>query len=478
MGDDRHGWLCSQTVTTPAEDFEFINGYPAGDSAGRLRELQFFHRAVEIFQTQMMAVSQIALRQGLRMFGATKPTQVVVWEQLMDAKTLLLTANTETVYAITHLALDQDGPTVIEAPPHMLGFLQDGLQRYLADIGPLGADKGAGGTFLVVPPGFDGKVPEGYHVVYSPTHSVCFAVRGFQDDAGTDAAVALMKQIKVYPLSSAGGAAPRMEFLNGSGRDVDTIFPDDHRYFELLAMLVEEEPADVFGPLERWLMQSIGISKGRPFMLDDKTRKVLDDAARLGAAMARAVTYDSPPEVYFYPGRQWQGLAAGLDYTFTKDGVPQVDARTNVYYMAAGNSPAMMAKNVGQGSQYLWTYRDSIGEYLNGAKTYRLHVPPNIPIRNFWSVVVYDAVSRSELQNGQPLPSISSYTKPIINTDGSIDIAFGPQQPPDAPNWIATVPSRGFFPMFRFYSPTEAYFDKTWQLNDVEAEPDARKPQC
>ena len=142
-------------------DFEFKDGYPVGDTAERLLELQKLNRAVEVYLTQMMPVSEIALREGLRAFGAKKPTQVVIWENLMDARTVLLTANTETVYAISHLDLKTDGPTVVEAPPHMLGFLQDGLQRYLADIGPLGPDKGKGGKFLVLPPGFDGKPARG-----------------------------------------------------------------------------------------------------------------------------------------------------------------------------------------------------------------------------------------------------------------------------------------------------------------------------
>ncbi len=130
------------------------------------------------------------------------------------------------------------------------------------------------------------------------------------------------------------------------------------------------------------------------------------EAARIGGAIARAITY-APLEVYYYPDRKWQGIPNGMTYTFSRDGTPQIDARDNVYYMAAGNSPAMMEKNVGQGSQYLWTYRDAGGNYLDGAKTYRLHVLPKIPAQNFWSVVVYDALSRSELQNGQPLPSLT-----------------------------------------------------------------------
>src|SRR5262245_3671772 len=176
----------------------------------------------------------------------------------------------------------------------------------------------------------------------------------------------------------------------------------------------------------------------------------------------------TPATKYFYPNRKWQDASGDLSYTFAKDGVPQIDPRNNVYYMAAGNSPAMMEKHVGQGSQYLWTYRDTSGAFLDGAKTYRLRVLPNIPAKNFWSVVVYDSLSRSELQNGQPLPSVSSYTKPKLNADGTIDIIFGPDAPNDGGNWIRTVPGRGWFPIFRFYSPTEAYFDKTWVLNDIE----------
>jgi hypothetical protein len=129
----------------------------------------------------------------------------------------------------------------------------------------------------------------------------------------------------------------------------------------------------------------------------------------------------------------------------------------------------MMDKNVGQGSQYLWTYRDADGDWLDGGKTYTMHIPPDIPAQNFWSVVVYDPLSRSQLQTSQRLPSVSSYTDPVVNADGSVDITFGPTKPEGGGNWIETVPGKGFFPMMRFYSPTEAYFDKTWKLEDVVA---------
>ena len=349
----------------------------------------------------------------------------------------------------------------------MLGFLQDGLQRYLADVGPLGADKGNGGKFLVLPPGFTGTVPEGYFVSRSPTYSVTLGLRGFQAEGKTDQAVGLMKQIKIYPLDKAG-SPPAMQFMNGSKQDIQTVFPDSFRFFELLAMLVEEEPLESFSPFERFQMQAIGVEKGKPFSPDDDTKALLHEAARLGGAIARANTYaSSAPGVFYYTDRKWQAVPEGMTYTFTRDGAPQIDARNNVYYMAAGNSPSMMAKNVGQGSQYLWTYRDADGAFLDGSKTYKLHVLPNIPAGNFWSVLVYDTISRSELQNGQPFPSVSSYTKPIVNPDGSIYILFGPNEPKAKSNWIKTVAGKGFFPMFRFYGPGEPFFDKTWKLEDL-----------
>ena len=182
-GAEPHGWLGTETLHTRFGHFEFKDGYPVGDTAARLRELQTLNRAVEVYLTQMMPVSEIALREGMRAFGSKKPTQVVIWENLMDARTVLLTANAETVYAMSHLDLKTDGPTVVEAPPHMLGFLQDGPQRYLADIGPAEPDKGHGGKFLILPPGFSGSVPEGYFVARIPTYSVAFAVREFRPRA-------------------------------------------------------------------------------------------------------------------------------------------------------------------------------------------------------------------------------------------------------------------------------------------------------
>jgi hypothetical protein len=465
---DLHGWIGTETVKTPSGNFEFQNGYPTPAAAEALFDQLKFNRAVDVYITQIPAVAIIESRRGIRDFGAKQSNQVVIWESLMDAASLVLTANTETVYGMGFLDLKGGGPTVIEAPPKMLGAAMDTLQRFLVDIGPLGPDKGKGGKYLFLPPGYDGKVPEGYFVVKSPTYSVNYFLRGFKVDGKTDQAVALMKQIEVYPLAKAADP-PKMEFLNGSGKAIDTIHSDNFSFYESLAQLVNEEPADVFTPLERGYMQSIGIEHGKPFNPDAKAKMLLADAARSGAAMARANSFASrDADTYYYKGRKWQ-YVGDVPYTFIKDGVTQVDRRAYVYYMALGNSPAMMSKNVGVGSYYLWTYKDGAGNFLDGEKNYKLHIPAKVPAKVFWSVLVYDSLSRSELKNGQKFPSISKYTDPIVNADGSVDVYFGPKMPKgQAKNWIETVAGKGWFPIFRFYGPLEPLFEKTWILNDIE----------
>ena len=364
-------------------EFGFENGYPTRAAAAALREQLVLNRAVEVFLAQLPAVAVMAQRCGMQDFGARRSSQVIIWESLMDAAALLLTANTETVYGLGFLYLDQDG-------------------------------------------------------------------------------------------LSAAGSPPPMEFLNGSGQAIDTIHADTIEFFEHLHRIMQEEPAEVFTPAERFYLQAIGIEKGQPFPADPGRVALLAEAARTAAAFARANCFASAdPATYYYPGKYWQAVS-GVPYTFVRDGVLEIDLRAFVYYMGLGNSPAMMAKNVGAGLQYLWAYRDADGDFLDGAKTYRLRIPAGVPINNFWSVLVYDALSRSELRNSQPFPSVSMYGHPAVNADGTIDVYFGPEMPPGQDrNWVQTVPGRGWFPIFRFYGPLEPFFDKTWQLPDVE-KPDDR----
>jgi len=193
-----------------------------------------------------------------------------------------------------------------------------------------------------------------------------------------------------------------------------------------------------------------------------------------GNATARAISFrNRDPRAPLYPNSQWQTGFIGDDYRWLDgDGMGgrNQDARTRFFYMATVNTPAMALKMVGVGSQYAIISADKDGGDLDGACTYRLNIPANAPAKDFWSVVVYDPQTRSELQTSQPFPSKNNQRDQLIaNTDGSVNLYFGPQPPTgQEPNWIATVPGKGWFAIFRLYGPLEPWFDKTWQPGEIE----------
>jgi hypothetical protein len=472
----KHGWLGTETLETRFGDFAFANSYPAGETAKHLRQALIFNRAVEAYLVQMHGVSWYRVWKGIADAGAGTPNQVVVWEDLMDGATLLLTGNCETVYGLCAIDLKRDGPVVIEAPAMLLGGVSDLWQRELIGIGPTGRDKGEGGRFVLLPPDHDGAPPEGYMAAKSPTYAAVFGVRGFQSEGATTAAVALMRTTKVYPLSQASHPPPTT-IVNGSRREIDTIFADNAEYFADLAWMIAREPHDAIPSHERFQLAAIGIERGKPFAPDATRQALLADAARFASAVARANSFASDdPARLVYTDRAWEWAFIGGSASWDSQGYVNTDRRSSFAYIAIGMSPAMVEQHVGTGSQYLWTPRDASGAFLDGGKRYRLHIPPDIPVKSFWSVVAYDADSRSILRNSQPFPSVSTYTHPTANADGSIDIDFGFEAPPRSgrasKNWIQTTPGKGWFALFRFYGPLEPFFKQSWKPDDiVELEP-------
>jgi hypothetical protein len=387
----------------------------------------------------------------------------------MDSKSLFLTPNTETPYSWMWLDL-RGGPLVLEAPPKVLGAINDMWYRWVVDIGFTGPDKGEGGKFLILPPGYQGEIPEGYFVVKSPTFSLWAPWRSFVVDGDPKPGVDLVKQhTKVYRLSETANP-PAMTFVNVSGKAFCTVAPADYTFWQLLDKVVQEEPSESLDPIRLGFFASIGIVKGKPFAPDARMKKILTEAAAVGDATARAIAFNMrQKEGYYYADSSWQLPFIG-GYKFqTQPDVLNLDAYIFYYFMATGVTPAMEAKMVGQGSQYAWTGKDAKGAPLDGGKNYRLHLPPNIPVQNFWSVIVYDNQTRSMVQTDQQFPSISSQNKGlVVNADGSVDIYFGPKAPAQKANWIQTVPAKGWNTILRLYSPLEPWFDKTWRPGEIE----------
>lgn len=378
-----------------------------------------------------------------------------------------LTGNDVTVYAVASLDLKIDGPTVVEAPQGMLGTADDARFKYLTSFGLTGPDKGKGGKFLFLPPGYKGSVPKGYFVVKSSSYRIWCMMRGFGEVGTGDQAVAwFQKRLKIYPLATGprGGTAIKV-----SGKGINTLPPEDGSVFEMINKIIQYEPASLFSPEQLGRLATLGIEKGKPFKPDARMKRIFDQAAKQGAAMGRAIVYSSrDPEINYWPNRRWEKMFV-RNTEFKRNGFNDIDARTLWHYQAIVVAPHLIPTKPGVGTMYLTSFRDKSGQFLSGDRTYRLLVPANPPAKRFWSVTAYDPVSRSLLDSGGNI-TVSSLNKPKENADGSVEVFLGPIKPNgiDSKNWIKTNPKKGFFLVFRFYGPLEGVMDKTWVLNDVE----------
>jgi len=479
--------MTPDTVETSIGSLRFFDGMPDEATAAKVYDDLDRIRGTEAFLNGIPAASIEGLRCGMIEIGADASNRFVIFDELADSSPLFLTANTDTVYCSGFLDLQKEGPTVVEIPAGCgPGTVNDAFFRFVVDMGVPGPDRGEGGKYLILPPDHEtdlegpigGKATEidgeRYFVVRSTSFVNWVILRGFLVDGKPDASTAMFKQgLKVYPLG-AKDAPPTMEFIRGSGRSFNTIHANTFEFYEELHTVIDREPVDMLDPELRGLFASIGVQKGKPFEPDERMRRILTDAVAIGNAAARAIVFRPRGEgVRYYPDSAWMTAFVGGDYEWLIDGGRggrNLDARTQFFYQATVNTPAMVLKMPGKGSQYAYAVADSRGDYLDGSRSYRLNIPANVPAKDFWSVVIYDPQTRSELQTSQPFPSKNSKRSSLtMNADGSVDLHFGPEAPEGKEsNWIQTVPGKGWYTILRLYGPLEPWFDKTWRPGEIE----------
>jgi len=462
-----------EKIETRFGKLKFPGGYPTEETAQKIYDELDLQRATQLYLDMYPALSMRGMMIGtVRDYGSKDSSHVAVTADRLDSSALFLTGNTESIYAMLVFDLKVDGPTVFQAPEGLMGPVDDANFLFAFDIGPTGQDKGKGGKYLILPPGYTGDVPDGYFVFKSPTYRLYSFVRANAEVVGTGekAMEFFRKNCRVYPLKD---ASKKSTFTNVTGTPINTLVPEDATAFAWMHDIINYEPAEAFGKEKLGRLASIGIVKGKPFSPDARMQKIMEQAAKEGVAMSRVIAFESRQAIAkVYPGRGWESPYIGDSSSFDPKGYFNLESRTTFHFTADGITPAMAAQMPdGLGSRYQTTYKDKDGDFLDGNKTYKLNMPKGVPVKLFWAVTVYDPWTRCCIQT-QPYPSISSQQTPAptTNSDGSIDIYFSTEKPADvsASNWVKTLPNQGFFVYMRYYGPLKAFNEKTWIPNDVE----------
>ncbi|WFB37899.1 DUF1254 domain-containing protein [Kiritimatiellota bacterium B12222] len=488
----------------------FKDGAPTKETAKTIADTLLFTNGLNVYNNTFRGASALGLRKGFESIGAGF-NDVVIFPDLMDSSSLFLTANADTIYYLSVVDLSK-GPMIIEQPPKGVGTINDMWFSWVIDIGFPGPDRGEGGKYLIVPPGYEGILPDsGYHVAHAKTNHILYASRAYLENNDPKPVVAMIKEtMKIYPYTPGGYGTsiatalnggvrlgknppvPETKFVNASGKVFNTIPPSDFGFFEFINENVQNEPATSYDLELAGQLAAIGIVHGKPFNPDANTKRILTEAAKFGNATGRVLNWHytaTHPSWNYYDDSNWGNMLWEGGYNFetpppmiTKEGMFKpnpptgartLDSRTAFYFAYTLDSPGMIMRIPGVGSQYLMAFLDSQDKPFDGSKTYKVTLPKDIPAAAFWSFTVYDNQSRSMLATPQKYPRAGSQTYPSPaakeNADGSTTIYFSPTQPEgvDRGNWIQTMPKKGWFTILRLYSPLESFFTKEWQPTEI-----------
>ena len=399
--------------------------------------------------------------------------QVVYWSGLLNSKNQTLTPNPDVIY-VNPFYDTRQGPVVLEIPPaegdsSITGSLDDAWQTAIEDIGPAGVDKGKGGKYLILPPGYQEKVPEGFIPMPSSTYTGFAILRSnLTDGSEKDLARAVEygKRVKIYPYTQAA-APPPTTFVDLLNVEFNTTIPYNVHFFELLHQFIQREPWLTRDTTMIDQLKTLGIEKGKTFQPDARTTEILNEAIKdahkwLDEKFEQVFT---PP---FYEGTHWalpasQEVVKVMSENYLVPDIYPVDSRAIIYSMAY-----FSVKHLGAGQFYLMTIKDKHDKAFDGSKLYCLHLPANVPVKLYWSVTAYDRETHALIRGMKHFSRASTTPGLQVNADGSIDIFFGSKAPKDKEaNWVPTNPQRGFELLARFYGPEKALFDKTWKMGDV-----------
>jgi hypothetical protein len=445
-------------------------------TAGGKKSIEYEMKVERAAQAVVWAIPAVAIWDvavGTRRDLGGDVGDVIYLSKPMVSRHGFLTANDVTPYVLDSLTI-ANGPVVVEVPAEgekaaYFGSFLDAWQVPVVDVGLSGEDKGKGGKYLFLPPGYTGAVPEGYLVYRPQTYAVEVAFRPVAKNGGTiEEVVEYGKSLKIYKLSEAANP-PKTRFIDAYPKKWDTLPTYDINYFKDINTIVQKEPVLDRDKAMMALLASLGIEKGKAFAPDAETTKALEEGARRAYDwMQHYFTTPGKSCAPMWEGNQWQvwNLSreqAKLGFPFVTEDRLLIDERAGYYFFATA-----LPKNLGGDTFYLTGLRDQNGSLFNGTSTYRLRVPKDAPARDFWSVIVYSMKTKGFIE-GRDRVGLSSKDlgKMKANADGSVDVYFAPKPPAGLEsNWIPT--GEDFFLLFRLYGPEKPILEKTWKLDDVE----------
>lgn len=454
------------------EECAFYGGYPDETTIQRAYDDADLIRAIQLYKQFYAMVSGMAIFAGNEPIGILPNKAFGVMDT--EPKHVGFTLNSDTPYAPMLLDLS-GGPLVVELPAGpLIAVAMDAGQGWLGDMGLPGADAGNGGKHLLLPPGYDGPVPDGYFVIRSTTNRIIGGIRSLPVGGDVQGANERLRTVKVYPLDpDAPWTEPQWLDLTPDPQDTSPVSVERSLdYWRLLHQLVDTEPSLEGYRVLYGELAALGIEKGKRFEPDARMTAILERATLIANDHMRVQSFaDRRADREVWPGSQWQWASLRFENgTFETENFIDAIAREKWFFQAIGASPAMFRLSVGAGSLYWLGLRDSEGNYLDGRQTYQLTVPANVPNKLFWSVTVYDAETRSQIATDQAKAALRSLFE-LKDADPTqpVELFFAPEPPQDQQDrWIQTIPGTGWFVYFRIYGPEAAAFDGSWKPGEFE----------
>jgi hypothetical protein len=445
-------------------------GFPARDESRRRYDQADLNRAIEAYRFFYPTVSGAAILRGHADAGIVDNKVFGVMDS--NPRHVGFTYDSDSPYGPMQLDLS-GGPFVIELPPGPLSVSSmDINQRWVADMGVPGPDAGRGGKHLIVPPDYRGDIPDGYHLWQSTSNRLMVGVRAMPVNGDVKLAMERVTRVRVHPLHPGPDwSEPKWVNLTDTPQDTSPVrWENNITYWEVLNDVIQTEPAfleyrEFYGELA-----ALGIVKGKAFTPDARMRRILEQAATTAIGQMRAQAFDDRrADRIVWADRKWEWIGLRPENAdFETASYVDLDAREVWFYQAVGASPTMFRRKTGHGLLYWLGLRDRQGEYLDGARSYTLIVPQPVPAELCWSVTVYDAETRSQIQTDQGRAALRSMFE-LRDQSGAnaVELSFGPNPPKaHAEQWIRTIPGRGWFVYFRVYGPEAAAFDGSWKPGD------------